>query len=96
MKNIKLISLSIALMLCFALIVNAQVPKFTDVPESAWYYTDVMNAVDLGLINGKTTTTYCPDNNLTYAEAMKLAACMHQLSHFGKITLKVGDPWYIE
>ena len=96
MKNIKLIALCIVTVLCFSIIASAEAPKFTDVPESAWYYTDVMNAVDLGLISGKTTTTYCPDNNLTYAEAMKLAACMHQLSYLGKITLKVGDPWYVE
>lgn len=68
---------------------------FTDVPTSAWYYNDVKNAVGMGLINGKTPTTYCPDNNLTYAEAFKLAACMNQLALNGAVTLKNGeDMWY--
>ena len=67
---------------------------FTDVPTDAWYYGDVEYAVEMGLINGKTTTTYCPDDNLTYAEAVKLAACMNQLYNEGAITLKNGNPWY--
>lgn len=75
--------------------VFAASPKFTDVSHKSWYYADVMNAVNLGLVNGKTETTYCPDNNLTYAEAMKLAACMHQLYTEGKVTLENGKVnWY--
>jgi hypothetical protein len=50
-----------------------------------------------GLINGKTATTYSPDSNMTYAEAIKLAACMHQLYHDGVVTLTNGEPyWYTD
>lgn len=69
--------------------------KFTDVKEKDWFYNDVQIAVESGLVNGKTDTTYCPNDNLTYAEAIKLAACMNQLYTEGKITLKGGDPWYM-
>ena len=46
---------------------------------SDWFYNDVKTAVELGLVNGRSETTYAPSDNLTYAEAIKLAACMNQL-----------------
>ena len=67
---------------------------FIDVSPEAWYYGDVKTAVDTGLVNGKTPTTYCPDDQLTYAEAVKLAACMHQKNETGTVSLVNGDPWY--
>ena len=69
--------------------------QFADVPESEWYYNDVKNAVAMGLVNGKSATEYKPEDNLTYAEAVKLAACMHQLYTDGAVTLKNGTVnWY--
>ena len=68
--------------------------KFKDVPAGSWYYDSVLTAVQLGLVNGKSETEYKPDDNLTYAEAAKLAACMHQLYTTGSITLQGGNPWY--
>ena len=68
---------------------------FTDVPTGAWYYSSVLGAHKMGLINGKTETLYMPENNMTYAEAVKLAACMHQLYNDGEVTLTNGSPyWY--
>ncbi len=67
---------------------------FTDVPESAWYYESVRGANKMGLINGTSATTYSPGNNMTVCEAMKLAACMHQLYNDGEVTLTGGSPWY--
>lgn len=68
---------------------------FTDVSQDAWYANDVKNAYTKKLINGKTDTTYCPNENMTVAEAIKLAACMHQEYYDGKVTLTAsGTPWY--
>ena len=68
---------------------------FADVAEDAWYYNDVLNAHKLGLIDGLTPTEYKPAGNLTIAEAIKLAVCMHQLYHDGKVTLENGTVnWY--
>lgn len=67
---------------------------FNDVAPTAWYYQDVKKAVETGLINGRTPTTYVPDGNMTYAEAVKLAACMHQKFTTGSVSLKNGSPWY--
>lgn len=67
---------------------------FTDISSSAWYLNDVKNAYLSGLISGKTETEYCPEENMSVAEAIKLASCMHQLYHDGKVTLTTGTPWY--
>jgi hypothetical protein len=71
---------------------------FTDVAQipGNWIYESVKGAWEMGLINGKTDTLFMPDDNLTYAEAVKLAACMHQLYTTGKVTLAVGSTgeWY--
>jgi len=70
------------------------VNPFTDVSENAWFYNDVLRAYGDGLINGKTKTTFAPDMNITYVEAIKLAACMYQKYTEGEVTLAVGNPWY--
>ena len=70
------------------------VNPFVDVPEDAWYHDEVVEAVRTGIINGKTATEFMPDDLLTYAEAVKLAACMNQVYSNGEVTLTAGDPWY--
>ena len=67
---------------------------FTDVKAGAWYYTDVQTAVDAGLVNGRSEDAFCPDENMTAAEAVKLASVMHQKQADGKVSLQNGDPWY--
>ena len=68
---------------------------FVDVPEGEWYYESVYYAWDAGLINGTSPTTFRPDNTLTVAEAIKLAAALHQLESEGKVTLRNGQVnWY--
>lgn len=94
----KLFVLMLALVLCIApiaVMAESALP-FKDVAENAWYYGDVKAAYDLKLINGKgAADTYMPDANMTYAEAIKLAACMHQLHTTGTVTLENGSPiWY--
>lgn len=79
----------------FAPVAAPYVFPFTDVPETAWYHKWVQGAHRMGLINGKSETTYVPDANMTWAEAVKLAACMHQLYHNGAVTLVNGNPWYM-
>lgn len=59
--------------------------EFTDVSESAWYYDYVVDAYSLGLINGKTETTFAPDQTLTIAETIKLAALTHQILKNGTV-----------
>jgi len=72
---------------------------FTDVVQGAWYYDDVVSAYRRGLVNGVTVTTFLPLKTVTWAEVVKLVACMHQLSADGKVTLASptdGRVWYAD
>ena len=93
----KLLSAIIALtmlILATSLTFAAENP-FVDVAPDAWYHDEIVKAVETGIINGKTTTEFKPNDFLTYAEAIKLAACMNQVYLDGNVTLEAGDPWYI-
>ena len=68
--------------------------SFSDVASDSWYGRYVYSAVELGLIDGITETTYGPDESFTLAQAIKIAACMHHLYHDGAVTLTNGSPWY--
>ncbi len=69
---------------------------FTDVLHSDWFYDDVYTAVGLGLVDGMTPTTYMPNGNLTFGQAVKLAAGMHEIYHTGEMTLSgEGEFWYM-
>lgn len=91
------LSLLLALILCMGLLTGfasaADFP-FADVPIYEWYFADVKNAFDMNLINGKTLNTFAPNDYLTYAEAVKLAACMNQRYATGTVSLTNGEPWY--
>ena len=91
-----IINILSAVILCafLATAAFAEPLPFSDVKEDAWYYNDVRTAYRSGLINGKSSTTFAPDANLTYAEAVKLAACLNQFFTEGSVTLKNGNPWY--
>ncbi len=69
---------------------------FVDVPAGQWYERNVLVAAAMGLVNGTTATTFSPYNNLTYSQAVKLAACMHQYYTDGKVTLTNSQTgmWY--
>lgn len=68
---------------------------FTDVRSADWFYNDVYLANRMGLIDGKTATQFKPNDNMTCAEAVKLAACMNQYYYEGVITLENGSKtWY--
>lgn len=74
-------------------ILAAEMP-FTDVSKKEWYYEDVRLAVEGGLVNGKSPTIYAPDDNVTYAETVKLAACIHKLTDTGSTEFAAGTVWY--
>ncbi len=68
---------------------------FVDVPATAWYYDEVKLAWEKDLIDGMTGTLFAPDKSLTVAQAIKLAAALHQLDYAGRVTLKNGAVnWY--
>ncbi len=74
---------------------NEKEMPFEDIPEDAWYKNDVENAYKNGLIKGKSEKRYAPGDNMTYAEAIKLACTIYQLYYDGTVTITNGtDRWY--
>ena len=74
---------------------DAVADLFAKEGSDAWYAKDVRTAYFTGLVNGKTATSFEPAANITYAETVKLAACMQQLYTSGEVTLTNGSPnWY--
>lgn len=95
-KRLCALLLGALMVLSLALPVRAAGLPFKDVPQSQWYYSDVVRAYETGLVNGLTDTTFGPDQNMTYAQAVKLAACMRQLALEGSVSLESGSggKWY--
>ena len=68
--------------------------NFTDVPESAWFYTYVKTAYEYALANGTGKTTFSPDNTFTVAQALTAAANIHT-AYTGKTVDTAGAAnWY--
>ena len=95
-KRLCALLLGALMVLSLALPVRAVGLPFTDVPQSQWYYSDVVRAYETGLVNGLTDTTFGPDQNMTYAQAVKLAACMRQYALEGAVSLEnaASGQWY--
>lgn len=68
--------------------------SFSDVASDAWYASSVSAAVDAGLINGKSAGFFAPDDNLTIAECLKLAATTHQYLTGTDYEFESTDVWY--
>lgn len=97
MKKIqKLLALMVALTMVFGLLCgHVAAAGFSDVASGAWYQSSVARAEELGLLGGFEDGTFRPDGQLQTAQAIKLAACLHQLTHQGSVTLENGkDAWY--
>lgn len=91
---------AVSLLLIFSILVSlvisasASALSFQDVSAASWYYDDVKYACENGLVNGRSATSFAPNASMTCAEAIKLAACLHQKYVSGKVTLTNGSPWY--
>ena len=98
MKQIKFIALFLAfIMLLACLPCNAEQDTlpFTDISQDDWFYSDVAFAYENGFVKGKGNNRFAPTENITYAEAIKLACYMHQHIRKKEITLKNGSlVWY--
>ena len=72
------------------------ISPFTDVVAGVWWHDDIVRAYNRGLVNGMTATTFEPRGQLTIAQTLKLAACMHQLYYEGAVAIENSStqPWY--
>ena len=46
-------------------------------PSTEWYAQNVQAAYEYKLVDGVNATQFKPNSNLTIAQAIKLAACLH-------------------
>ena len=68
---------------------------FVDVDLNDWFYESVRSAWANELIDGVTARYFKPDSTLTVAQAIKLAAVLHQKQSVGFVTLANGGThWY--
>ena len=59
--------------------------RFADVASDAWYYGNVADAYEYGLIDGKSEAAFDPEGTLTVAETIKLASVCNQLLSKGAV-----------
>ena len=72
---------------------------FTDI-SGHWGISDIRTAYDLGIINGMTPTTFEPNSNVTYEQALKMIVCA--LNYGGQadsiynsmVATNPSIPWY--
>ena len=67
---------------------------FNDVSAGDTYYIDLRLAYEHGVINGKSSELFCPDDSLTAAEAVKLASCLYALTVGGEGVFRQSEVWY--
>lgn len=51
--------------------------EFEDIPENSWFKEYISIAKDFGILEGKSKTIFDPYSNMTVAEAVKIAAAIH-------------------
>ncbi len=51
---------------------NVDRSVFADVPPTHWSYANVHTAYEIGIVNGVDEKLFCPDENVTYAQAVKM------------------------
>lgn len=67
---------------------------FSDVPDSAWFRRSIVVLQNLGLVAGRTETSFSPNSNVTLGEAAALTVRIYEMYHGLPITLPNGSPWY--
>ena len=68
---------------------------FSDIPQGAWYYTEVELCYNVGIISGYEDGTFKPDEPITRAEFAMIAAKFAELSNSDKAMFKdvTKDHW---
>ena len=61
-----------SILLAATTLVRAYDISFSDVPESSWFYEDVMTLSESGVVSGYPDGTYRPTQNVTTGEALKM------------------------
>ncbi|MCL2814041.1 MAG: S-layer homology domain-containing protein [Oscillospiraceae bacterium] len=75
--------------------VNTYIPgQFTDVDEDMWYDEAVATVYEYGLMAGKGGDEFDPAGNITVAEAITIAARVHNIYNGGSGEFEQSEPWH--
>lgn len=69
---------------------------FEDISSQSWYAQNVYNAVNYGVMNGKSGSVFDPNGSIRICEAIKMAAVVHNLYRGldGTFDTSYGSNWY--
>ncbi len=67
---------------------------FRDVHANSWFRNYVIDTYRMGLVQGKSATSYAPDENIKLSEAVALASRIHSIYNNGSASFSEGSPWY--
>ncbi len=67
--------------------------KFSDIPDGAWYASEVKNTYELGFMEGTDDNTFAPEDNVTLAQAITVAARVSAIYNGEQIPAAEGQ-WY--
>lgn len=96
MKRLALFFTALIIILAVSTLFASASDVFEDVSQDDWFYNYVCEAYNFGFINGRTQSTFCPYENLTIAEAFKLADMLFINIMKLDVSLQNGNPWYTE
>ena len=68
--------------------------NFKDVSSNSWYYSAVVSAYRYGLMDGVETKKFKPNDQITNAQAITLAARLRKLYVSGSASFSTTNPWY--
>ncbi|MBQ9985212.1 MAG: S-layer homology domain-containing protein [Oscillospiraceae bacterium] len=75
--------------------VNANSGKtFPDIAQEDWFFPNVKDAFELGLMKGQANGSFNPSGNITLAETITVAARIHAIATNGTEAFVQGNPWY--
>ena len=72
----------------------AAAARFSDVPASAWYASDVQDVQQYGILQGVGSNRFLPQGTLTYAQAITMAARADAYLHHKTLPSGSASPWY--
>jgi S1-C subfamily serine protease len=68
--------------------------RFGDVSSSDWFYGSLVSACKMGLIRGRSETSFVPDGNVTIAETITMASTLRRLYNTADTAFESSEPWY--
>lgn len=68
--------------------------RFDDVSAGDWYYGSLVSAYKMGLIRGRSETSFAPSGNVTIAETITMAATLRRLYNTADAAFEPSEPWY--